>query len=78
MSATAMAKKRPGPKPTEGVGRTEAITIRSTPAYKAWVERLAKHDADLRRSSPNVSDTNDRALVAYAREIGFMEVAPIR
>jgi hypothetical protein len=78
MGLVLMAKRKPGPKPSEGVGRTEAITIRTTPAYKSWVERLAQHDATLRRASANVSETNDRALVAYAREIGFKEAAPIR
>ncbi len=73
-----MAKKKPGPKPTEGVGRIETVAIRSTPAWKAWLERLAEHDSKIRRQNPNVSDTADRAFVAYAREIGFLEVAPLR
>jgi hypothetical protein len=73
-----MAKRKPGPKPVEGVGRTVPTTIRSTEAWKHWLERLAAFDAEARRASPNASDTIDRALVAYARQIGFKEVAPLR
>jgi hypothetical protein len=68
-----MAKKqaKPGPPPVEG-NRTAASTIRSTPAWKAWVERLADFD----RST--VSDLIDHALVAYAREKRFPDAPPKR
>jgi hypothetical protein len=66
-----MAKKKPGPKPVDG-GRVAVIPIRSTEAWKAWVEELAESDR------VNVSDLVDRALVAYAREIKFPKPAPKR
>jgi hypothetical protein len=69
-----MAKKKagkPGPKPVGG-GRVATTPIRSTEAWKAWVEELAQFD----RST--VSDVVDHALVAYARSIGFPKIAPQR
>jgi hypothetical protein len=65
------ARLKPGPKPVDG-GKVAATTIRSTAAWKAWVERLAEFD----RST--VADVVDHALVAYAREKGFAEAAPRR
>ena len=64
-------KTKPGPKPVDG-GRIAASTIRSTEAWKAWVERLAEFD----RST--VADVVDHALVEYARNKGFTEAAPRR
>lgn len=78
MSAATMAKAKPGPKVGEGGERDVPTTIRSTRSWKDWVTRLAAYDADARRSQTNVSDTIDRALVDYARSIGFKEVAPKR
>jgi hypothetical protein len=72
MLDTVMARKKPGPKPFEGVGRTAATTIRSTPEWKAWLDRLADH------CRLNVSDTADRALVELARSVGFKEAPPRR
>jgi hypothetical protein len=74
MEAMAMARKkssRPGPKPVDG-GRVAVIPVRSTEAWKAWVEELAEYD----RST--MSDVIDHALVAYARQIGFPKIAPKR
>jgi len=68
----AMAKKKPGPKLTGGVGRTAQTMIRSTPEWKKWLERLADH------CRTNVSDTVDRSLVELARNAGFKEVPPKR
>jgi hypothetical protein len=67
-----MAKKKPGPKPADGVGRLAATTIRSTEAWKSWLERLANH------CRSNVSDTVDRGLVELARSVGFNELPPRR
>jgi hypothetical protein len=67
-----MAKKKPGPKPSDGVGRTAATTIRSTPEWKGWTERLAEH------CRANVSDTVDRGLVELARSTGFKDAPPKR
>jgi hypothetical protein len=73
-----MAKVKPGPKVGDGGERDVPTTIRSTKAWKAWVASLATYDADARRSQTNVSDTVDRALVEYARSIGFPDAAPKR
>lgn len=73
-----VARKKPGPKPAEGEGRTELTTIRSTASWKEWLDQLAEYDANLRRAKPNVSETVDRSVVVYAREIGFKVAAPIR
>jgi hypothetical protein len=62
---------KPGPKPVDG-GRVATTPIRSTDAWKRWVDELAEFD----RST--VSDLVDHALVAYARQIGFPKVAPRR
>jgi hypothetical protein len=78
MSPATMAKAKPGPKVGEGGERDVPTTIRSTKAWKEWVTKLAVYDADARRSQTNVSDTVDRALVDYARSIGFQDVAPKR
>jgi hypothetical protein len=64
-------RAKPGPKPVDG-GRVAATTIRSTAAWKAWVDRLAEFD----RST--VADVVDHALVVYAREKRFAEAAPKR
>lgn len=64
--------KKTGPKPAEGVGRTAATMIRSTPDWKKWLDELA----DFNRGT--VSDTVDRALVELARNIGFPKVPPRR
>jgi hypothetical protein len=66
-----MAKKKQEPK--EQRVRTAVTAIRSRPEWKEWVERLA----DFERA-PSLNDLFDRALVAYARQIGFKEVAPKR
>ncbi len=73
-----MAKAKPGPKVGEGGEREVPTTIRSTRAWKEWVVQLAAYDADARRAQTNVSDTVDRALVDYARSIGFTVAAPRR
>lgn len=70
-TAARNAKLKPGPKPVDG-GRIAATTIRSTVAWKAWVERLAEFE----RST--VADAVDHAIVEYARNKGFTEAAPRR
>lgn len=67
-----MAKKKPGPKPTEGVGRTSLTTIRSTPEWKAALEELA----EFKRLT--VADVIDHAIVAYARGEAFPKPIPKR
>jgi hypothetical protein len=68
-----MAKKKPGPKPTEGGGRVAATTLRSTDAWKEWVEEFTLWDR-----SPSVSDLVDRALIVYARERRYPVLPPKR
>lgn len=67
-----MAKNKPGPKPSDGVGRTALITIRSTPEWKASLERFA----EFKRLT--VADLIDHAIVAFAREEAFPEPIPKR
>lgn len=64
-------RKKPGPKPVDG-GRVVLTNIRSTEAWKAWVDRLA----EFRRET--VADLIDHALVNLARESGFPEMPPRR
>jgi hypothetical protein len=75
-----MAKKqagRPGPKPVDG-GRVAATIIRSTERWKEWLEGLSRFDAKQQRAKVNISDTADRAFVAYARSIGYQAPPPTR
>ena len=69
---TVMAKKRQQELKEKRV-RTAVTAIRSRPEWKAWAESLAEFDR-----APSVNDLFDRALVAYARQVGFKEVAPKR
>jgi hypothetical protein len=71
MSGVDMAKQKPGPKPTEGVGRKALTTLRSTDAWKAWVSRYAKS------RGIDVSDLIDEALLNLARKDRF-EMPPKR
>jgi hypothetical protein len=52
--------------------RATLYAIKGQPAWKAWVDELAAFD---RLSVPDVID---RALVAYARSIGFGKLPPER
>jgi hypothetical protein len=72
MGMTIVAKKKPGPKPSEGVGRTVVTNIRSTPAWREWLVELS----GFRRLT--VADVIDQALVAYARDNKFPRQAPPR
>jgi hypothetical protein len=73
-----MAKKKPGPKPDPSRAKEAVTNVRSGEPWKRWIERLAEFDAEMRRTDTNISDTIDRAVVLYAREIGFDQVAPRR
>lgn len=48
------------------------LSVRGTDDWRAWLQRLADHD---RASMP---DLLDRALVAYAKGVGFKEAPPKR
>jgi hypothetical protein len=69
---------KPGPKPDPEKARGETSMVRSGREWKEWATRLAAFDAEARRTNPSLSDTIDRALVSYAKEIGFGEPAPRR
>ena len=66
-------KGKPGPKPQPDRTRSAVTNIRSSPEWKAWLERLA----DFNRSS-SLADLVDDAVVAYARDVKFPEPPPKR
>jgi hypothetical protein len=71
-----MAKKKQDAKdqdPKEQRVRTAVTAIRSRPEWREWVEGLAEFDR-----APSLNDLFDRAVVAYARQIGYKAVAPKR
>jgi hypothetical protein len=72
MGSLLMVKKKPGPKPTEGVGRTVVTNIRSTPAWREWLVELAEFQR------LTVADVIDQAVVAYARQAKFPKPIPKR
>jgi hypothetical protein len=72
VSATLMAKKRPGKKTPEPERRRTVLTIKGTEEWRGWMERLAEF---LRTPTSTIVD---HALVRYAKEMGFKEEAPPR
>jgi hypothetical protein len=60
-------------KPEESRVRTGVILVRGVPEWKSWTEELADFDR-----APSTSDLIDRALVVYARHVGFTKAAPKR
>ena len=72
-----MASDQPEPKPRQRKAkdaepRAIAFTIRGRIGWKGWVKRLAEFDR------VPVNELVDRALIRYAREVGFKEQAPER
>jgi hypothetical protein len=67
------SKKRPGPKPDPQRVRSAVTNIRSSPEWKAWLERLVVFNR-----SPSLADLVDDAVVLLAREIKFPEMPPKR
>lgn len=69
-------RARPMPKgkknPEEWKQKPIIMQMRGTPDFKGWLERLAEFDRT------TVADIADRAIVRYAREIGFKEDPPKR
>lgn len=53
--------------------RDVCLFLRGTQEWKAWVERLGRADR-----AASINELGDRALVVYARHIGFSEVPPKR
>jgi hypothetical protein len=66
-----VAKKKAKPLADEGA-RVTTVAVRASLAWKEWVDRLA----EFKRLT--VADVIDQALVKYARDEGFKEVAPRR
>ena len=52
--------------------RPVILTMRGTEAWKAWIDRLARH------CRLTTSTVIDQALVRYAEEVGFEEPPPQR
>ncbi len=73
METLVMAKNKPGPKPDPQRVRDVATIIRSRKEWKDAIDRLAEFDR-----APSVSDLFDRAIVTYARSVGFPEPIPKR
>jgi hypothetical protein len=69
----AVMAKKGAPKPEPNRVRSATTNLRSTPEWKEWAEKLAEHDR-----APSLIELIDRALVAYARGVGFKDVAPKR
>jgi hypothetical protein len=72
MSGVIMAKKRGQAKPSAGSTRATTVAVRATTEWKEWLDRLAEHER------LTVADVIDQALVKYARDKGFPEIAPKR
>src|SRR5262249_53709693 len=77
IEAPKLAKKRKSPPPAaappDPSGTPSVIvSVRVSPEYRAWLDRLASFERI------PISDLLDRALVAYAPQVGFKEVAPRR
>ncbi len=79
--STALMSKKKGKAGDEAEGkpepvarvRTGVLMIRGVPEWKAWAEELAEFDR-----APSMNDLVDRALVVYARHVGFAKTAPKR
>lgn len=72
-----VAKKKPGPKPELGGPETWKkkpliLNLRGSEEFKAWLQDLAAADRQ------SVSGVVERALVHYAKGIGFTKEAPER
>lgn len=61
----AVAKKKPGPKPSAEGLRDQLIAMKCRPAYKQWVEEFARE----RRTTP--SQLIDVALLMLSKADGF-------
>jgi hypothetical protein len=83
VEAADMARKRapkapPSPSGEPGGERPVAIQVRGWPAWKEWVVRLAQFEAKRLSVAVNLNALVGRALIYYARSIGFPEEPPER
>jgi hypothetical protein len=67
-----MTRKRKAAAPADGGTRGTTVALRTSVGWKEWLDRLA----NFKRLT--VADVIDQALVKYARDEGFDEVAPRR
>jgi len=67
-----VAKKTPTPKPTVADSRAIIVTLKGNPEFRDWLNRFAEFD---RSTAVQITE---KALVAYARQLGFEEPAPKR
>lgn len=67
-----MSKSKPTPRDEWAKGKPLVIQVRGSEEFKAWAERLAKH------SRMSVAQVVEQALIAYARNNDFKDVAPER
>jgi len=68
----AKPKAKTSQPPEQWNRKSLVLQVRGSPEWKAWLEGLAEFDRT------TVADVADRAIVRYAREIGFTEPAPKR
>jgi hypothetical protein len=69
-------KTRPAPVPEPPIQRS-IVGFKGTQEYQDWMKRLLRHSKSARQAT-NLTDLIDRAIVAYARQIGFDEDPPAR
>lgn len=60
------------PAPRDRPRRPVILAMRGTEAWKAWIDRLARH------CRLTTTTLVDQALVRYAEEVGFKEPPPER
>jgi hypothetical protein len=65
-------KPAPPAEPTPPNRKPLVVQVRGTDAYRAWVERLAKHEYE------DIAGLVEQALRAYAKAKGFDEPQPER
>jgi hypothetical protein len=67
-----MAKKKAAPPKGVTGPKANGLVIRCSDEWRAWLSRLADHDQS------SMAEVLTRGAQAYARKVGFTEVAPRR
>jgi hypothetical protein len=67
-----MGKKKTGDRAKSTNVTPNAVVVRGCREWHEWLKELAEHD----RTS--MAETIDRALIDYARKVGFKKGAPER
>jgi hypothetical protein len=68
----AMAKKKPGPRPSPGGRRKVVLALKGTDAWREWFEGFCRY---MRAPGATVAD---QAIAKYAKESGYSEEPPGR